>query len=248
MLFNLKDFGVLVLLLLLCAQVKAQTAEQAQALLWFDQTVGKENAAIFNGPVYIDRFRLNTMTHPYLISDSFVTGTVDYNGQHWPGLTVLYNVHDDILILKSEGNYSGMSISLIQSKTAGFSIHDKKFINLRMSDALLPDIIKDGYYERISVSPTAFLYIKHHKHRREIIQNDMVYDSFSDQNQLVLADNDNIVPVNSKKEIIRNFPNQKRAINEYYQLHRERSKTNPSDFTTELLKYIINLGQSQPLR
>jgi len=217
---------------------KAQSVDENAALLWFDQKIGKENAGVFNGGVYINTYRLNNDTHPYFHENNFSQGWVEYDAQRWSAVQLKYDTHRNELILQSEGNYSYMAISLSSEKTSAFSIYDRNFVNLKLRHNNLPEFINSVYYEEVSIVPNVMLYASHHKSSREKIQDGRVYDTFSVKNTYALLKNGEFYPVNSKREIVLLFPDRKRVINDFYQLHRKKAKTNPQEFLIELLRFI----------
>jgi hypothetical protein len=208
----------------------------------FDSETGKQNSALYNGRAYVNPFRFGNETHNYFGNDAYVAGSVFYDGQLWTDATFKYDIHGDNLIIRSIGEYDYMGITLTPEKTASFSIYDKKFVNLKLLFPELPAFMPNGYLEEITLNDAARLYIKHHKNKRGLKVNVIMYDVFESENQYFLFTNGAYFPINSKSDLIAIFPNYKSKINKYYSANRKTAKSDENKFMENLLIYIYAIN------
>ena len=227
-------------ILLLCSAVLLNCyAAQAQpeAFTNYDNATGRANASIYNGPIYINPYRLDQNTHQYFKDDAFHKGVVLYEKQPYSVDALKYDVYQNKLILQSIGDYNNIAIDLIVDKISAFSINDRNFVKLDSTGSAT----KNQFYEEIVVNPSTKIYVRHRKTRKEIFKGDMIMDRFSIANDYFLFTDGTLFTINSKREAISAFPDLKRKINDFASSNRALSKSDRSAFMENLLRYIGTL-------
>jgi len=209
-----------------------QTNTDATLYNWFDTNLGKENSGINNGPYHSSPYKTLGNNNMYLTADTFTKGTVFYDGQPYYDVKLKYDVYRDQLVLNPHGEPDYFGITLIQDKMDAFSIYGKKFVKLNLST--LPEF-QTGYYEEYKTNEDMILYIKHHKDIQKQINNDGLYYSFTTKNKFLLSYRKAYYEVNSKSDLAKIFPENKRKINDFYSLNRELLKSDKDQFMKNLI-------------
>lgn len=218
-------------LLLSCFPLSAQS----DAFTSYDATTGRASAALYNGPIYINPFRPDQNSHHYLNEDVFKNAKLVYENQTYSVDELKYDIHQNKLVLQSIGDYNNIAIDLILDKISEFTLQGMHFIKLRSIDDTFPE---NQFYEQIVVNPASTIYVKHYKARKEIFKGDLISDRFSVRNDYYLATNGTITLINSKRDAIAAFPSIKKSINDFASANNALSKTNRSEFMTNLLRFI----------
>ncbi|WP_051369534.1 hypothetical protein [Flavobacterium cauense] len=225
------------LLIIAISTAQAQSSEEVLTK-HFDQTLGIENLDINNGTVHTNEFRILNNKHRYYPSDNFEIGKVNYNNQQYYDISLKYDIYKDILVYKPK-NSDIISINLIQDRVSSFMINNKKFIYIdNLFFPLSP--IKTGYYEESISGKNFIFYIKHHRDKREVLKGASVYNEFDDNYEYLIKKDDAFIKINSKKDIIKLFPEQKRKINDFYSANGKLKNNEETVFYEKLLTYLSN--------
>ena len=229
-------------LLLLCSTVLLNcyfAHAQTELFDTYDNTTGRANSAIYNGPIYINPFRFDQNTHQYFEEDIFKKGTVVYENQPYSVAELKYDVYQNKLILQSTGDYNNIAIDLITDKISAFTLGNKHFVKLDTIGST--NAVKNQFYEEIVVNSSNKIYVRHHKSRKEIFKGDLIMDRFTVANDYFLLANGKLMTINSKKDAISAYPQFKRSINDFASNNRDLSKSNRSAFMENLLRFIATL-------
>lgn len=237
---------LLLLALTLNASVYSQTSKENSINEFFDKALSKENLAIYNGSRHVNYYRTLDNSHSYYFSAKFSTGDLTYEGQTYYNIDLKYDVNNDILVLKPIGEYDYMGINVIKEKTAGFTINNKKFININYNNPTSPAYM-NGYYQEITFSKNNILYIKHHKNRSKVIDTQSISDGqttsdvFKEKNEFILKYKDTYYKIVSKSDIIKIFPEYKSKIKNYYSRNVQLEESDNKTFIENLIKEINDL-------
>lgn len=202
---------------------------------WFDNIVGKENLGINNGSVHINRYVTIRGNHNYYLTDKFIKGDVVYDNQFYKNVDLKYDTYNDILIIKSYGEYNYLGLDLIPEKTQSFIINGKTFLNLSYNTASNPKIIKGFYEADLTGGPIAF-YVKHHKGNKKIIRDQAIYDEFEENNEFTINHLGVFYKITSSKDLVAIFPKLENKINDYYFMQQQTRKTNEKEFMKNLIQ------------
>lgn len=213
---------------------------------WFDNIVGWENLDINNGPFYTDTYKTIGTNNMYLITNKYTIGNINYEGQNYYNVNIKYNVYEDELILNPHGESKHIGIILIKDKVDSFYINDKKFVKINQNKSSLAELAT-GYYELERINDNFNFYIKHHKKLDKIINDDGVYYNFPEDNQFFISFENVFYSIDSKNDIIKIFPHQKKGITDFYSTHRNLKISDINQFMIDLMKY-VNISQSNPAK
>jgi len=215
----------------------SQNSKEQSIYNFFDNKVGIENLGVNNGYVYKDIYTTIDNNSMYYVSNNFVKGSLNYDGQTYYDVNLKYNTYKDELIFSPHGESKYSSISLIQDKTSSFSMNGKNFVNLNKKIASLPELTT-GYYEVTALRDGFNFYIKHFKKLENKTVDNKVYSNFIESNSYFVFYNNTFYTSNSKGEILKIFPNQKKQINDFYAMNREIRKSDNDQFMINLFKHI----------
>ncbi|WP_109299074.1 hypothetical protein [Aquimarina sp. AU474] len=206
---------------------------------WFDDSVKKENTSLYNGTVFVNRYRVIGEKHRFFTTNDFLTGTISYDGQKYYNLPIQYDVYQDELIVKLKQGYREVPLQLIKSKVHSFVINNTPFVNI-VNDSLAQNN-RDGFYEVLLKTPTLSLLKKYNKGRRKRIKNGQAFYEFAASSDHILFYNQKYFDVGSKKEVIEVFPQFKDDINSFSSTSKKLKKADPDAYKKSLFKKIHGL-------
>lgn len=211
---------------------------------YFDKEVGVENTGLYQGVMYMEKYRtINELTQ-FFKSGDFQSGSVCYEGQCYYDLDLKYDVYEDQVLLKLISKAGGGTLKLFKDKIDNFNIGEHHFIKIERQDA--PNLNAFGFYEVAYQSDRLTLYSKYSKKSFERKDRKSLYYEFPDghtEHVLLYAGNYHIV--NSKKDNVLVFPELKKEIDKFYNLARGLRKSDPDGFQVSLMKR-IELLLTQP--
>lgn len=77
-----------------------------------DQKIGQKNLGLNNGTIHSNPYRLENKTFRYLLND-YAKGTLFYDGQWYPEVWLKYDLLQDVVIVKLDGEFNKTGINLI---------------------------------------------------------------------------------------------------------------------------------------
>lgn len=208
---------------------------------WFDNIIGYENTGIYNGIIYTEKFRTLNNNHKFYLTSEFTNGNIIYNGQPYYNIEMKYDIYEDLLIVKLPNHSEYFIIQLINDKIDEFSIKNKNFRKFSgKSEEFFNEAIF-GFYEISYQSKQLYLLKKHKKSRKERIVGNFVYSKFKDESEHVIIFNDKYYKINSKKYLIKLFPELKKNIDNFYIANKQLLKLNQDTFMIQLIEHINSL-------
>jgi hypothetical protein len=214
-----------------------QNAANASLYNAFDKVSGRKNSGLCNGTIYMNPYRSADNTHRYYGTDKYTLGDVVYDNQPYFDVLLKYDLLEDGLIVKMDGN-NNMGFNLIPEKIASFHIDDRTFANLDLVKPH-PDYIK-GFYEE-SASGLLKLYTKYGKERKEVLTGEVVLNTYYPKYDFILAYKNSWYKVNSQKDVTEIFPDYTNSIADYYLMHAALEKSDAKQFMKNLFGYINSL-------
>ncbi|RDY61408.1 hypothetical protein [Flagellimonas nanhaiensis] len=225
----------------------AQDQAQVEYYNAFDEKVGIENTGLYQGILYLEKYRtINEQTQFFKTRD-FLKGHVCYDGQCYYDLDLKYDVFEDEVLLKLITKAGGGTIKLFKEYVDSFEIDGTSFVKIEEKD--IPSLNAYGFYAVALQSSIFTLYTKYNKKDFERKDRSSVYYEFLDgPSEHVLLYNGAYHTLNSKKDAVQLFPELKRDIDKFYGIARSLRKSDPNGFQVSLLRRIeILLNQSKPI-
>lgn len=216
---------------------QTQNTEQEIYTL-FDEVVGTDNTGIYKGTEYQEKYKFTDKKHPYFKAQSFVIGSLNYEGELYFNLNMRYNLHEQEIILKIQNrNSTNVIIKLFKDKVSGFTIDGHRFVKVSGVDSNNDNIF--GFYEVAFSNEIFLLLIKHKKNKTDSYENGFMYAEFINaKNEYIILFKGNYTQIKSKKDIIQLFPKLKEKINNFYKIKKSLRRINYNQFIIELLKEI----------
>ncbi|WP_422360114.1 hypothetical protein [Reichenbachiella sp.] len=167
---------------------------------WYDHAMKTENLPVLEGTFY-PLPHITSKEGPYFKSNRWAEGSVVLAGEKYENLFLLYNVFDDLLILRNMALKDARIESMLpnQKKVEAFNIHGHQFV--RLTEPLVPRN-GIGFYELFFDGDSIDFFIK--KTKIELLQDRKVV--FKNEDQFFFYDGQQFVKYKSKKSIYRHFP------------------------------------------
>lgn len=234
---KMKKYFFRILVITLVTNLNVYSQKSIEDL--FDNTIGKHNLPLNNGKFYFNTFKTNT-THPFFISDKFILCTIKYDHQDYNKINLKYDINRDVLVFKPFGESENYGTILIENKVNEFILHNKKFVNLSLSNSQ----ISNGFYEENFVAKNFIFYIKHKKSKRESIKNQEMFMEFEIFNEFLILKNNSFITIKNKKHIVNLFPNYKNEINTFYNENDKLENENKTEFFEKIFRFIDQLNSN----
>ena len=222
-------------------QLNAQEIPDSAYLNWFDEQVGIENTALYEGVVYRESYRTINEKVKFFKSAKWYNGSIVYSDQEFHNVQLKYDVFGDQLILKQLDRLGGGVLLLIKSNISSFQIEETEFVNLK--DAAVGSGIS-GFHELLWQESELRLLAKHRK--KDFVRKDRsaAYHEFIDDKKLYLLDlNGQYHLINKKRELTDVFPELKKDIDGFYQKNKRLRTRNIDAFMVALARKLTELFQ-----
>src|SRR5436190_5048316 len=97
---------------------------------WFDNQVGFENSGLLNGHEYLFAFR-GANSHPFFFAEGVSKGFVNYNGQWYRDIFLMYDLFSNQLILRHQTNEGQTKLMCFDAKELkSFSLFGHNFTKI----------------------------------------------------------------------------------------------------------------------
>lgn len=186
----------------------------------------KGQLALFNGSEY-QPYRPLGDEHPYFISEDWAMGSIQYNGENYETVFLLYNTFtDDVIIEDANENV----IQLIAARVASFTLDEYKFV--RLNDSTIPA----GFYNLLS-NGRVKLYAKRKKEFNESVSGLKITRNFIEKNRYYILKSAVFYPVRNKRSVISLFDDRKREINQFIRKNHIRFGANRENAIVMLTEF-----------
>jgi hypothetical protein len=234
--FNLLKISFSTILLFIAYNSQSQNDSAASLHDWYDSKVGKENLDINNGKILLN-YDIILKNNDRFYFNNYTLGSIVYDNQPYNNVLLNYDVNNDDLIIKPYGENDKMPIVLNKSKVNSFKVNGKNYINLDLKKTD-NELSISGFYEEVLINNKINFYIKHKKDRRQIINDNLVFDDFTTITSYTIQYKNQFYKITNKKSLTTIFPELKKTINEYYSNNDSIEKSNKNKFLEDLFKYI----------
>jgi hypothetical protein len=158
---SLKQIYLLTFLLTFAWRIQCQEKEgQKNMTDWYDSLMGKDHIGLIEGKYYPIQYSKGE-SHQFYLDKSWTLGQVSIKGQIYDSIMLMYEVVNDVLLLKHPVNfkYHAQPIALPRSKVQTFQLHGNQFVNIQQS----PQGLKNGYYQLLLDGTKIQLLVKRSK-------------------------------------------------------------------------------------
>lgn len=202
---------------------------------WYDAALGQENSPVLEGTFYkLEYAALDK--NPYFQGAQWAKSELQYNGQFYSQVSLLYNAYKDLLLIRNTTlQLSSIEPTLLnQQKVDGFMMHDREFVHLK--DSLAPSY-GPGFYEKFFTGDSISFFIKRIKN--EYVRAKEI--EFISEDLFFLFDGENYVKYTGKKSLYKNFPTLKTPLKTYGSQLKTRMHRGEEEGMLKLLNYCDEL-------
>jgi hypothetical protein len=215
------------------SQVLQQAMETNKQL--YKNTLGA-SLRLYNGFQYTHPAQ-RSLDFPFWITDSFVRGTVWYDGNEYNDVPLRYDLFHQTLTTKGFQNQD--MITLITEKINSFLLRQHRFILLKAVEDS-GHTIQSGFYDRLYEGRNLSLWAKRKKEFELSTKAENGAGSFKESTEYYIRLNGVFYPVNSKRDLVSVLKNKKEAIHAFVKMNRLSFKKN---IETTLLQLVIHCDQ-----
>lgn len=234
--FNLLKFNLYSLIFLVTYTSQSQNDTPTSLHDWYDSKVGKENLDINNGKILLN-YDIILKNNDRFYFQNYTLGSVVYDNQLYNNVLLNYDINNDDLIIKPNGENDKMPIVLNKSKVNSFYVNGKNYINLGYNKISNNEVVP-GFYEEVFLNNNMNFYIRHIKDKRQIINENLVFDDFTEITSYIILYKNQCYKITNKKSLTTIFPELKKNINEFYSNNSSFEKSNKAKFLEDLFKYL----------
>ncbi|MDT0690965.1 hypothetical protein RM549_14305 [Salegentibacter sp. F188] len=216
------------------------TAQNLQAeeeyLQAYDRAIGLENTALFNGVEYVEEYRTINNKHQFFFSRDFILGDVLYDAEVFYNVALKFDIFNNRLIAELESDNTKTVLQLITDKVGWFKLGGKKFINVGTNETT------SGFLELIAGDETSGIFKKYVLNPSEKRDKQVMYYEFNPRkSRFFYSEGDGFYPVDSRRDLINIFPEEKKAISEFYKSNKSYLKNDKDQFMTSLYTELLPL-------
>lgn len=189
-------------------------AQSNDVFIWFDNQVGIENTALYNGVEFKNIYNLLNNKHRFFETSDFVIGDVSYDNQTYFNVLLRYDLFGDQLIVQLKTSHSTNEILLLNEKISEFRIDNSFFeaLNERTEE----NIPLTGFYQILTQNENFKLYKKNRKRRSSTHRNNTVYYEFNESNpEYILQTRDGFFRIARMRNLTSKFPQYRKELNNF---------------------------------
>ena len=224
-----------ILLLIICFGVYNESIPAAPSYSLVIQNHYSDKQLLLNGRIWRNPY-LKAIGNQFFLSDSFLKGSVFFNGRRFDNLDLLYDIKSDELLLKTESHpVIIMNKEMVDSFILVFNNRDYHIINFGNESS---GVLR-GYVNIIYDGPST-LYVKYRKDFQPLAV-DGRYDLFYFENSAFLKKGNEIMPVVGKKKLLFLLEDKKKDIRHYIRSNRLKIRQKDPETYIPVLQYYDSL-------
>jgi hypothetical protein len=205
----------------------------ANAHEFYRESQGVE-AHLYNGVQYKEyNAHHNDVGQPFFITDDWTDGSVNYDGQWYTKVSMLYDLVSDKLVI--EHPYGGIKLELISEKVIAFWHSGHHFVRL-VHDTINNGSPSSGFYEARYVGKTSF-YIKWQKTMIDEIIDREVHTVFRSNDRYIIFRDGTYYPVKSKSAVLDALADRKPAVKKFIHKSKIRFRKDKQLAITKIVEF-----------
>ncbi len=185
---------------------------------------------LYNGSAYTE-YRSQNEENPYFI-DEWLDGTVQYDGDFYENVPLLYDISRDKLI--TDHQYTVNKIELINERIGYFIIKDHRFVQL--DDKKIPQ----GFYELAYDGPTK-VYVRYQKTLQSKRVDYSIENLFEEKTTYYVLKDGRYISVKSKGSVLNVLEDKKTELKKFIRDNHLSFNTNRIKDITRLVQYYDQL-------
>jgi len=226
-----------VLNLIICCGISPKFIESASAYPIVIHHNPSDKQLLLNGRIWRNQYS-KAINDQFFLSNSFLKGSVIFNGRKFSDLDLMYDINNDELILKVD-SYPVIILNkeMVDSFNLSFGNRNYHVINAGTDSA---NVLK-GYLNVLYDGPSA-LYVKYTKTFRPLAV-DGRYDIFFPDNSIYLRKGTEIILVTGKKKLLILLDDKKKEIRHYLRNSSLKLKQKDPETFVPILRYYDSLKE-----
>ena len=192
--------------------------------------------AHLNNGVEYRLYQLNDLDkgHPYFLTPDWGFGMIQYDGQEYLSVAMMYNVVEDVVII--DHAYSHFKIKLISDKVESFVLDGHTFVRLTDTGGKGKYTVRTGFYERLVDGPVK-LYAKREKGVYEDVKGNKAIKIFLAKDQFFLFKDGKYFPVKNKSTATEALSDRKMELKKYIAGSKISFRKNFESATAAMVKF-----------
>jgi hypothetical protein len=195
-------------------------------------------ARLYNGSDYLE-YKPVEAEHPYFTSDDWVLSTVEYAGEYFSNVPILYDINTDQVI--TEHYYSNNKMVLTKELLSSFTFQNRLFVRLDKNSSK-NFTLKTGFYELLYNGQTK-AYSRRTKDIQKRISADKYDVSFDEKTRYYIYKNESYYEVSSKASMLQLFSDKKHELKRLLKEDHIRFKTDKEKAIVAILKYYEGINR-----
>lgn len=168
-----------------------------------------EKQLIYNGRIWRN-LHIRVRGHPYFLASGFNSGNVIFNGKEFRNLKIIYDIHDDEIILYvNPQTIIMLNKEMVERLTFNY---ENRMYTIHNFGNDTTSLLR-GYVNVLYDGPTA-LYTKYIK-KIESMAEENKYDRFYQVHRMYIMKDNQIVQVSGKKELLKLLEPGRKEIKDY---------------------------------
>lgn len=181
-----------------------------------------EKADLYSGYQYVRPEQTSDDEHPYFESDDWVPGTVEYDGQVFENVPLLYDIRNDKVVTEHYLNAS--EIEFIPEKLDGFTMAGHRFKKIK-NETVGNSLPRSDYYEILYDGATRAIAMRK-KNSLRTTSSSQVVVLFEKRTRYFMFKNGRFFPVKSKASVLKLLSDEKKALKQFLSSQKIRFKNN----------------------
>jgi hypothetical protein len=188
----------------------AVAAAVAVATQQYNKAVRPESL-LFDGPEYVNRTTPGTIGHPFFERAEPQLGTVVYQGGHFAGVPLSYDIVADQVVMTYPNQ--AVTIVLVPEKLTAFSLGSHQFVRV-VGDSATKDVLPTGFYEVLQAGPVSLL-ARHTKRTQQTTVQQNLRIKLDQLGRLVARTDRTAVEITSLKNLLAVLPAHQPEVQRY---------------------------------
>jgi hypothetical protein len=224
-----------VLNLIICCGISPEFIQSAPVYATVFHYYPPDKQLLLNGRIWRNQYS-KAINDQFFLSNSFLKGSVFFNGHQFNDLDLMYDINNDELILRVD-SYPVIILNkeMVDSFNLVFGNRIYHVINAGIDSA---NVLK-GYVNVLYDGPTA-LFVKYKKTFHPMAD-DGRYDIFFSDHSLYLRKGTEIVPVTRKRKFLMLLEDKKKEIRHYLRSSSLKPKQKDPETFIPILRYYDSL-------
>ena len=196
-----------------------------------------EQTNLYNGYQYVRPNQTNDEEHPYFETDDWVFGSVEYDGEIFKNIPLLYDIRSDKVI--TEHYLNGNEMELIPEKLSGFTMAKHSFKKIK-NEEVSNSLPQTGYYEILYDGVTRAIVLQKKTSLKTISSNE-VQILYEKRIKYYILKNGKFFQVRSKGSLLKLLSDEKKALKQFLTTHKLRFRGNAESVIAQTAEFYDTL-------